>query len=103
MKKGIAKLVLSAAGTYKMYIGGFNALIVHHKITGGAAGGYASLKMSDASGGTFIAHHGKGTNIKAADTLTSYTSIFEGLMDYVEVTLAVTDGAHEVTIQPLEV
>lgn len=102
MKKGAAIKVLTAAGTYKTNIGKFDTVLLHHKITGGVTGGFASLKMSNATDGTFIAHHGKGANIKSAATTASYTSIFEGVMDWVEITLTATDGTHEVTIQPIE-
>lgn len=107
MNKGtpeiIKNAVVAAGDPVKRFMGPYNAVLVHHQITGGTTGGFVSLKMGGKEGGTFIAHHGKGTNIKAAASATSYTAIFEGLMDWIEVSLAVTDGTHTVTIQPINV
>lgn len=107
MNKGqpevIKNAVVAAGDAVKRYIRGYNAVIVHHEISGGAAGGFVGLKMGGKEDGTFIAHHGKGTNIKAAASATSYIAVFEGLMDWIEVSLTVTDGTHTVTIQPINV
>lgn len=107
MNKGTPEIIkdaVTAAGDpVKRAVGPYNAVIVHHEISGGSTGGYVSLKMGGKEGSTFIAHHGKGTNIKSADTTTSYTAIFEGIMDFVEFTLNYTDGTHTVTIQPINV
>jgi len=106
-KKGSAKPTHEAAtsgSAVKSFIGPhFNAVLVKHKITGGSTGGYVSLKMDEKTDGTFIAHHGKGQNIKSADTTTSYYALFEAVDDYVEVTLNVTDGTHDVTITPINI
>lgn len=104
MKKGIAQVIhdkVTAGGAVKRSIGPFNALIVHHYMTGVTSGGYVSLKMSNLTDGQFIAHHGDGAGIKSADTATSYTALFKGLMDHVEITLHRTDGEHHVICQPL--
>jgi len=82
---------------------GYNALLVHHYITGAITGGFVSIAMSGRDDGNFIAHHGDGYNIKAADSVDSYTSLFKGIMDYVSVNLSVTDGTHTVTIQPINI
>lgn len=107
MNKGtpeVIKNAVTAAGDpVKRFVGPYNAVIVHHKIAGGSSGGFVSLKMGGKEDDTFIAHHGKGTNIKAAASATSYTAIFEGIMDWIEATLTVTDGTHTVTIQPINV
>lgn len=84
--------------------GDYNALVVHHLMENPTSGGYVSLKMSPTGAtGTYIAHHGDGTNIKTQASASSYASIFKGIMKYVEVTLNRTDGKHTVTIQPINV
>ena len=104
MKKGIAQVVhdgVTVGSAVKRNIGPFNALLVHHYMTGVTNGGYVSLKMSNLTGGQFVAHHGDGAGIKSADEANSYTALFKGLMDHVEITLSRTDGTHTVIIQPL--
>lgn len=102
MRKGFAKITHNAvtkAGSVKMCVTGYNALIVHHKIADAAAGGYVSLKMSNEENGYFIAHHGEGTGAKTENSKTDYTCVFKGIMDFVEVTLNYTDGTHTVMVQ----
>jgi hypothetical protein len=104
MRKGSARTTHAAviAGSAVIHrCEGYNALLVHHVISGAAIGGYVSLKMGPAADGPFVAHHGEGTNIKAADVAVSYTALFKGIMDHVEITLARTDGTHTVTVQAL--
>ncbi len=105
-KKGGSKVVHSAAeapADYKFNLGPWNALLIHHRIVGGSTGGRVLISMSGSIGGTYITHHGKGTNIPAGNQATSYTCLVEGLMDYVNVRLERTDGAHTITIQPLNI
>jgi len=107
LKKGAAQVVYAAVAQApsekaKLHIGPFNALILHHYIAGNpATGGYVSLSMSDSPDGNFIAHHDVGDNLPAGNVTASYTALFRGLMDYVEIELHITDGEHTVTIQPL--
>ena len=104
MKKGMAQVThdgVTVGSAVKRNIGPFNALIVHHYMTGVTSGGYVSLKMSNLHDGQFVEHHGDGSNIKSADVATSYTALFKGLMDHVEITLNRTDGTHHVICQPL--
>ena len=82
---------------------GYNALLIHHEMTGTTAGGYVSLAMGNEENGVYIAHHGKGNNIKSAALATNYTCIYEGIMDWVQVTLNRTDGTHTVTVQPINI
>lgn len=82
---------------------GYNALLVHHVMSGDGASGYVSLKMSDAESGSYIAHHGDGTNIKAENATDSYISIFKGIMDWITVELHVSVGTHTVTVQPINI
>jgi len=107
MKKGTAHVTHKAVtqgSSVKVQVGKhFNSVLVHHAMTGQTTGGYVSLKMSDSDNGTFIAHHGKGTNIKSANSATGYTCIFEAVSDWVEVTLNYADGTHTVTVIPINV
>lgn len=93
--------VTTGGTSQEIFCGGFNALLLHHVISGGTTGGYATIKMSPKSLGTFIDHHGKGQNIKNAATTTSYISLFEAIFDYIKVVLTVTDGTHTVIVQPI--
>jgi len=93
--------VTTGGTSQEIFCGGFNALLVHHVISGGSTGGYVSLQMSPKSLGTFVAHHGKGQNIKSAATANSYISLFEAIFDYVKLVLTVTDGTHTVIAQPI--
>lgn len=106
-QKGMYKVTHSAvvAGSaVKHYVGKhYNALLVKHVMSGTTIGGYVSLKQAEETDGTFVAHHGKGTNIKGAAVAASYYAIFEAVDDYVEVTLNRTDGTHDVTITPVNV
>ena len=106
-QKGQYKVTHAAKTTgsaVKHYVGKhFNALLVKHVMSGTTSGGYVSLKQAEDTDATFVAHHGKGTNIKSSATAASYTALFEAVDDYVEVTLNVTDGTHDVTITPVNV
>lgn len=107
MKKGAAKVVhreKTASVSAKVYIGhNYNALLVHHYMTGTTTGGHVNITMADKEDGNFIAHHGEGTNIQSNDTPNSYTALFKGVMDYINVDLQVTDGTHTVIIQPINI
>lgn len=107
MKKGAIKkthIDATETGAVKMKMGPFNALIVHHRISGGGStGGHVSLSLSpDNSTGSYVAHHGGGENIPSGAQANSYTALFTGLMDYVEVTLTATDKTHNVSVQPVQ-
>jgi len=96
--------VTSGGTSREILCAGFNALLLHHVITGApATGGYATITMSPKSGGTFVAHHGDGQNIKGAAVTASYISLFRGILDYIKVVLTVTDGTHTVIVQPLNI
>lgn len=104
--RGGAKVTHAAAietGSVKISCAGYNALLVHHVMSGDGASGYVSLKMSYAESGSYIAHHGDGTNIKAENATASYISIFKGIMDWITVELHVSAGTHTVTVQPINI
>jgi len=104
MKKGAAKVTHNAVtvgSSVKHNCTGYNALLIHHYIEGATSGGYVDVTMSNQEGGNFIAHHGGGENVKAADSATSYTMLLTGIMDWVSINLNVTDGTHTVIVQPL--
>jgi len=104
MQKGAAvtaHLAATQTADCKTSVGRHNALIVHHYMTGDGASGHVTLEMAPLPDGQMIDHHGKGTNIPTEDSNKSYTAIFEGLMDYVNVKLNCTAGTHTVVIQPL--
>lgn len=107
MNKGapetIFNAIAGASSPVKRQYKGYNALLVHHYMTGVTSGGYVGLKMGGSENSQFIAHHGKGTNIKSANVNASYTCLFEGIMDWVEITLNRTDGTHTVIIQPVNI
>ncbi len=102
VKKGGVQVVHKAATSssdYKTNIGPFTALIVHHEISGGS--GRVEVSMAPEQDGTYIAHHGYGIDLPATDKSTSYSCVFLGLMNWVNVKLVRTSGTHTVTIQPL--
>jgi hypothetical protein len=106
--KGAVKATHEAAvatSEVEFHVGNnYNALLVMHEIdNGGGAGGYVSLTIGDKKDGTYIAHHGEGSNIKAADQAASYTCIFKGVSDTVKVKLNRTSGTHNVRVQPINV
>lgn len=84
-------------------VGKFNALMLMHEIRGEGAQGYLAMDIRYASGKYGVPHHGKGVNIKTDHQSNSYSSIYEGITDFVGITLHAKKGSHLVYAIPMNI
>jgi len=98
----------TAGSEVEVDVTGYNTLIIWHVVSGApVTGGYVSLNLKTASGGTSLTHPAPagnsewGLNVQTADTTSSYVEVFKGVSKIVGVNLNVTDGTHDVYVMPI--
>lgn len=86
---------------------GFNSLIIWHKMSGTTSGGFVAIENRFEKGETGLDHPAPtgnsefGANVKSADEAASYMTIIRGVSRRYAIILSVTDGTHDVYIQPI--
>lgn len=75
-------------------------LLVTHLVSGsGSTGGYITCTHSDSEDGTYVTHHGEGTNIPSGASASSYTCVFKNCLPWVKLAIHITDKTHTVKYQ----